>query len=97
MTKISKTINRAIDKHLSETASAEDRRVDGRYRYSCDAIWHASHCGFEDEQIGKFLREMGCRTTSATQFDSFPEGECRQMARAIWLTWAAMIAEEEGL
>lgn len=97
MTKISEIINRAIDKHLSPFADAEWCLSNGLSEYSCDAIWHAAGDLYYQGPVTKFLRELGCHTTSLVLFDGFADEHHRQMARAIWLTWAAMIAEEEGL
>lgn len=49
----------------------------------------------------KYLEAMGCDTFSGNGFEEFEHGfrptKESQTARAIWLTWAAMMAEEEGV
>lgn len=49
----------------------------------------------------RYLQEMGCDTLSGNGFEEFEDGwrptEASQKARALWLTWVAMIAEEEGV
>lgn len=49
----------------------------------------------------KYLKEMGCDVLSGHAFEEFEYGqaptEASQRARALWLTWAAMLAAEEGV
>ena len=63
--------------------------------YSCYAIKVADKSRAAD--IMNFLQSMGIDTIGALEFSSVPYGQKRQFARALWLTWAAMIAREEGL
>jgi hypothetical protein len=44
-----------------------------------------------------FLADLGCRLERDEFYNGFPQSRERQYARALWLTWAAMIAEEEGI
>lgn len=52
--------------------------------------------GSSAKELMDFLRSMGVCTDSKTEFDTILCGPKRQYARALWLTWAAMIAREEG-
>ena len=55
-----------------------------------------SRCESSAKEIMDFLRSMGVYTDSKTEFHTILRGTKRQYARALWLTWAAMIAREEG-
>ena len=48
------------------------------------------------EKIMDFLRAMGMDSDDTHEFDCFPSWPQKQYARALWLTWTAMIAREEG-
>lgn len=64
--------------------------------FSCDAVMKA--CPWEkgyDTMAARFLESLGCNRYKSSLFDEFPMGPKRQYARALWLTWAAMIAREE--
>ena len=56
-----------------------------------------ARCESSANEIMDFLRSMGVYTTSKTEFHTILCGPKRQYARALWLTWAAMIAREEGI
>lgn len=65
--------------------------------YSCSAIAAADNRhGFILDETMDFLRSFGLDTDSTVEFQCISFGEKRQYARALWLTWAAMIAREEG-
>ena len=68
--------------------------------FSCEAIRKATNDDDEyaNDQIWRFLESMGMSLTigRTQQFSEIAWGEKRQYARALWLTWAAMIAREEG-
>lgn len=55
--------------------------------------------GYDLMTASIFLESLGCNLglNSCTELDEFKHGRKRQQARALWLTWAAMIAREEGL
>ena len=55
-----------------------------------------SQCESAAREIMDFLQPMGVYPPSKTEFYTIPFGQKRQYARALWLTWAAMIAREEG-
>lgn len=95
--KIADIIDRAINRHLWE--GDEDYWDMREYEYSCAALCKACEEKVNDRiKLEAFLTPMGveCRGISK-QFKGIQYGEKRQYARALWLTWAAMIAREEGL
>ena len=64
--------------------------------FSCNAILAATKCDESaTEGILNFLCSMGMYPSATQELDSIPSGTKRQYARALWLTWAAMIAREE--
>ena len=65
--------------------------------FSCAAIVEASKANelFAKETM-HFMRSMGLDPCSVLEFRIFDFGPRQQYARALWLTWAAMIAREEG-
>ena len=87
-------IDLAIDKYLWDGHSDTAR---GRTQFfSCSAIVVANnHKESETEKIMDFLRSMGVNPNRSREFRSIRFGQRRQYARALWLTWAAMIAREE--
>ena len=81
--------------------------LDGKYympektevHFSCEALRKATNDDeYENDKIWRFLESMGMSLTigRTQQFSEIAWGEKRQYARALWLTWAAMIAREEG-
>ena len=65
--------------------------------YSCNAILAATNCDESaTEELLNFLCSLGMYPGANKQFYLLPVGPKRQYARALWLTWAAMIAREEG-
>lgn len=48
------------------------------------------------DRIYAGLENMGLNTLSRFQFHDIKHGCKRQYARALWLTWAALMAEEQG-
>ena len=95
--KISDLIDLAINLHLWD--GDDDRWVSGEYEFTCSALGLA--CKYDDltrRKLEKFLLPMGIVFYGlAEQFKEIPAGPKRQYARALWLTWAAMIAREEGV
>ena len=82
-------IDLAVNKYLWDGES------DSAYeRYSCCAIDMSDRS--LTTEIKNFLQSMGMRPFGIREFTSIPCGPKRQYARALWLTWAAMIAREEG-
>ena len=65
--------------------------------FSCSAIVEASKANeLFAKKTMRFLRSMGMDPGSAQEFRIFDFGPRQQYARALWLTWASMIAREEG-
>ena len=64
---------------------------------SCAAIYLADNYESEPNEIIDFLESMGIDSFSTQEFYFAPSGPKRQYARALWLTWAAIIAREEGI
>lgn len=97
--KISDVIEKAINVHLW------DGRLDDYWdrtssdTYSCPAVGLAykNKYGLLPNNIREGFEEMGLATDSSSQFREFERLEERQYARALWLTWAAMMAREQGL
>ena len=90
-------IERAINKHLWDGYPDQAGGYD--YEFSCPAILAANimaTCESSAKEIMDFLESMGVYTGSKTEFNTILYGPKRQYARALWLTWAAMIAREEG-
>ena len=93
---IEQTLTQAIERLSDGIASA------GGSYYSCHAIEYADvELGRENNtlylQIMEGLRAMGLNPDSASAFDDVKYGAERQRARALWLTWAALMAKEQGV
>ena len=96
MKPLADVIDIAINEHLWEGIAPLG--VSCKQRFSCNAIHVATKCEMTATyRAWNFIRELGVVTDSTLEFSKFPHGEKRQYARAMWLTWAAMIAREEGL
>ena len=50
-----------------------------------------------DKSVLPYLKSFGCNLDDLGAFGEFTRGPQRQYVRALWLTWAAMIAREEKL
>ena len=89
---IADVIDLAINEYLwdGQSDNVKNRDLD----FSCNAINAADKSG--TTEIKNFLQSMGINPISAKEFRFIPFGPKRQYARALWLTWAAMIAREEG-
>ena len=90
---------------------AADLVLTGKHAYSCNAAAFAYgyaktgniNCYVFPKRLKAGFMEMGLEwkkgavdfTTS--NFHSIPAGRRRQNARALWLTWAALMAAEQGL
>ena len=88
-------INLAINQYLWD--GHEDYSRSQAKIFSCTAIRAANkHNDLSTEKIIDFLRSMGVEPDESKEFRSIDFGPRSQHARALWLTWAAMIAREEG-
>ena len=102
---IADTIDIAINEHLWDSLTPRRTwkgwKLNWVWEYSCHAVSHAvSHIDIDEQyscQATVFLKSLGCDVYSSGQFSEFHAGTKRQYARALWLTWAAMIAREEGI
>lgn len=76
--------------------------------YTCHAViraqglwdtWGAkSFCDtFASNPALSFLEELGCPIGSGYAFGDIPAGEISQGARYLWLDFARLVAEDEGL
>ena len=91
------TIDLAINNHLWDGHSNTVKNP-SPLSSSCSAINAADASRIKE--ILDFLQPLGLVIVSnsygsAGNFSEFESGEKRQFARALWLTWAAMIAREE--
>ena len=90
------TLADVIDKAINEFLwDGGDR---GQEIFSCQTVVMALPCNDYKNRVRaiSFLELLGCDCNSGL-FYEFQSGPKRQYARALWLTWAAMIAREEGL
>ena len=95
--KISEIIHEAIETRLWDGDESRGAYfLTNKHACSCNAVYRCDEILYVQE-ISPFLREMGVNTGGLQEFDDFPEGPARQQARALWLTWAELMAEEEGL
>ncbi len=93
--KIADIIDRAINRHLWDGSEKND--TEAFEAFSCDALRSACNDSRVFSEIFYFTQGLGCQNNSDHAFDEIMVGEERQYARALWLTWASMIAREEGL
>ena len=92
--KISEVLDRAINTYLWNGKKS----VYGHEYCSCSAVEKATkHDKVLYGEVRKFIIELGVDCVSTREYQDFHWGEQRQYARALWLTWASMIAKEEGL
>ena len=105
--KISTILHRAADHHLKGTQDNYKRS-----RYSCCAIIDAIdyYYDYHDHyaassmriRIYEGLKEMGCDVRSSHLFMQYGDNtpgvnETVQGMRYMWLKWAALMAEEQGV
>ena len=93
MSRLADLIDTAIHKRLWDGAPDYGEDIQ---EYSCMAV--AVACRFDNRlkiDARHFLESLGCNPSERSNFNLFPAGQKRQYARALWLTWAAMIAREE--
>lgn len=99
MTTIAEVLHCAADHCL-----AFDRLSENRNKYSCSAVYIAHHKlrpRGSFIQITDGLKAMGCDITSMSLFNndrhSFAVNPDVQGMRYMWLKWAALMAEEQGV
>lgn len=92
--KLSTLFRDAADYHLKET----DELPLHKAIFSCCAITLGAGQDIALQRRAiRFVKELGCHIGSVSAFKSVPRGTERQSARHMWLYFAALIAEEEGL
>lgn len=98
--KISEILHKAADEFLWDGVSC-DKHL---FQYSCDAVGGAriaSGLSFFDYQTKDFLHSLGLKPRPGSAFIEFEEDdeatEASQGARYLWLKFAALVAEEEGI
>lgn len=103
MPTIAEILHRAADKHLE--MSIKHLEIFDKVKFSCDAI----HCASDSDEtyfrISEGLKNMGCPVNSVYAFEQLGytnDSEVRfdteaQGARYIWLKFAALMAEEQGV
>jgi hypothetical protein len=99
---VADVLHLAADKYLA--ANQKQRYRYYKSRYSCGAVGDACvelNVKFGGVLVG--LKNMGCDTTSSTLFyeygdnNFFNVSEEVQGMRYMWLKWAALMAEEQGV
>jgi len=89
--KISEILRKAANEKLSNGIYDSDTSV----AQSCLAIAFTQKRDRFSSALS-FVARLGC-DFDYSNFDEFPEGEIRQGARFLWLDFAALVAEDEGL
>ena len=104
--KISEVLHLAAGKYLWDGVTADSHR--GHAEYSCDAVGDAIYAQYrtyitsieEQELLNdtyEHLQSLGVDSNKYDQFNEFEDNGQRQGARYLWLKFAALVAEEEGL
>jgi hypothetical protein len=104
MLTISAALHLAADQYLWDGVNSFYRRSDTE-GFSCWAIDNAIDSyrlpwrdfGDFSERINEGLTTLGLDTGSMKQFNEFSTDEERQGARYLWLKFAALLAEEQGV
>jgi hypothetical protein len=97
---VADALHLAADKYLAANRQQRDRY---QSRYSCGAVGDAClelNVNFGGVLVG--FQNMGCDTTSSTLFRKYGDNNFRiseevQGMRYMWLKWAALMAEEQGV
>ena len=95
--KISEILREAADVHLWH---GEGRLWDScQESYTCCAVCNVDCSAIEQRAVFRFLRRLGLDTESCSQFDDthFDDSAALQGARFLWLDFAALVAEDEGI
>ena len=97
---VADALHLAADKYLAST-KYEYHCVPNKHKYSCCAATDACiDLNIRWSVVIKGLENMGCPTSSLIAlndagYDTFSEKN--QQARYMWLKWAALMAEEQGV
>ena len=96
--KIAKLLRRAANQHLWDGTESSLALRPGVDSFSCAAVMLAVYaCPDYPGPVIGFLRELGVRTWATCEFSEFKPGAARQGARFLWLHFAALVAEEDGV
>jgi hypothetical protein len=100
--KISQVLHKAADKHLAHDYESYIHHAWIKERFSCCAVELAVGNNLELEyRVKAGLKEMGCPTGSSYAFSDMGYNdeldEDTQGARYMWLKFAALMAEEQGV
>jgi hypothetical protein len=97
---IADVIHLAIERYLWDGEVFDEDKT-----HSCDAVYYAlldlvqnrDEFPFHRNKSMDFIRSLGWRTNVYDSFNEFETDPKRQYARALALTFAEMIAREEGI
>lgn len=94
--KISEILWCAANEHL---APIKRRRFHHGFEmeHSCDAVYYTCQLRGAKRGALAFLESLGVETDSLFQFKEFRSGSERQGARYLWLDFARLVAEDEGI
>lgn len=96
--KISNAFNKAINEHLWDGVGDYERSALRKQQFSCLALERPFGVQWDlPRNILDGLINMGLEPSSTEAFHDIEPGTKRQYARALWLTWAALMAKEQGL
>lgn len=101
--KISEILHMAADEYLWDGCGPPPSGYAQNKTYSCLAISellcekNKGSFFYHEEPVFDFLKEMGIRTFSSLEFSEFKSAKEIQGARYLWLKFAALVAEDEGL
>lgn len=101
--KLYEALERCVD-YLTEDADAPAYTWSKKHDYSCNTIFSVARDAYHHIDLDKerelherfeaFMEMMHVDKLRDQFEDAFPDGVKRQQARALWLTWAAMMAKE---
>lgn len=93
--KVSTILRRAADKYLWDGHA--QLWNDDWQEFSCNAVEDAATSPHDRNKANDFLRGLGVNKWSAQEFSGFKRRSERQGARFLWLHFAALVAEDEGI
>ncbi len=94
MAKISEALHRAADVHLKPEPDSPSTHKRPRAKYSCDAVMFSADSPAQMDAIMTGLHQMGL---DPYVFNAFKDVKDPQGARYMWLKFAALMAEEQGV
>jgi hypothetical protein len=94
---IADALHLAADKYLAANLHQYDTDID-KSMFSCNAVYDACcELGVNFGGVLVGLKNMGCDVTSDDLLKQFTVIEQVQGMRYMWLKWAALMAEEQGV